>query len=200
MAIPTGKNLTICLNDLLYYFLKYLISIYNLIIVWFLFKRLIIVSFYIHIYMVLLSVVYFLLIPLSAFDKKCLVLSRIIIFFRKLFTRDNVFVPRKCFHCDHFCINRRKITIFCHITGGRQPTEDKSLKITFFDENLKWYCINFLEYESSYNFYKSWEVVSEFLTVFQNSFVPNADLRKSKFKCSFTIVNRQIAQEMVLLG
>ena len=51
-------------------------------------------------------------------------------FFRKLFTRDNVFVLRKCFRCDHFCINRRdgKIITSCHITGGRQPTEDKLLK------------------------------------------------------------------------
>ena len=28
-------------------------------------------------------------------------------FCRKLFTTDNVFVPRKCFRCDYFCINRR---------------------------------------------------------------------------------------------
>ena len=36
--------------------------------------------------------------------------------------------------------------------------------------------------------------MSDFLTVFENNFIPNADLRfKSKFKCSFTIVNRQPA-------
>ena len=75
--------------------------------------------------------------------------------------------------------------------GGRQPTEDKPLKKTFFDENLKRYCINFLEHGSFYNFYNSQEVVSEFLTVFENNFIPNADLRHSRFKCSFTIVNRQ---------
>ena len=35
--------------------------------------------------------------------------------------------------------------------------------------------------------------MSEFLTVFENNFKPNADLRQSRFKCSFTIVNQQPA-------
>ena len=35
--------------------------------------------------------------------------------------------------------------------------------------------------------------MSEFLTVFENSFIPNADLTQSRGKCSFTIVNRQPA-------
>ena len=120
-------------------------------------------------------------------------------FFRKLFTRDNVFIPRKCFHCDHFCINRRNEKnhnfLSQHQLGGRQPTEEKPRKKTFLDENFKSYCVNFLEHWSFYNFYNSREVVLEFLTVFENNFIPNADLRQSRFKCSFTIVN----QEMVLL-
>ena len=33
--------------------------------------------------------------------------------------------------------------------------------------------------------------MSEYLRVFQNNFIPNADLRQSRFQCSFTIVNRQ---------
>ena len=57
-------------------------------------------------------------------------------FFRKLFTRDNVFVPRKCFCCDHFCINRRDEKnnnfLLYYQLGGRQPTEEKSLKKKFF--------------------------------------------------------------------
>ena len=114
-------------------------------------------------------------------------------FFRKLFTKENVFFLRKCFRCDHFCINRRdekSHNFLSHYQlGGRQPTEDQPLKKTFFDENLKRYCINFLEHGSFYNFCNSGEVVSEFLTVFGNNFIPNADLRKSRFKCSFTIVN-----------
>ena len=77
--------------------------------------------------------------------------------------------------------------------GGRQPTEEKPLKKTFFDENLKGYCINFLEHRSVYNFYYSQEVTSEFLTVFEGNFILNADLRQSRFKSSFTIVNWQPA-------
>ena len=40
-------------------------------------------------------------------------------------------------------------------------------------------------------FYNPKEAVSEFLTVFKNNFRPNADLRQSRFKCSFTMINRQ---------
>ena len=116
-------------------------------------------------------------------------------FFRKLFTKDNVFVPWKYFRRDHFCINRRDEKTHNFLShyqlGGRQPAEDKSLKKTFFDKNLNSYCKNFLEHESSYNFYNSREIVSEFLNVFENKFIPNADLKQSRFKCSFTIVNRQ---------
>ena len=82
---------------------------------------------------------------------------------------------------------------------GRQPTKDRPLKKTFFDENLKRYCINFLEHRSFYNFYSSLEVVLEFLTVFENNFTPNTDLRQSRFKCSFTIANRQPAPKDGLL-
>ena len=39
-------------------------------------------------------------------------------------------------------------------------------------------------------FYNSREAVSAFLTVFRNNFRPNADLRQSRFKCSFTIINQ----------
>ena len=71
----------------------------------------------------------------------------------------------------------KKTIIFCHITGSRQPTKDKALKKKhFFDENLKRYFINFLEHGSFYNFYNYLEVVSEFLTVFENNFIPNATL------------------------
>ena len=118
-------------------------------------------------------------------------------FFRKLFTRDNVFVPRKCFRCDYFCINRRDEKNHNFLThyqlGGRRPIEDKSLKKTLFDENLKRYCIIFLEHGTFYNFYSSREAVLEFLTVFENNYILNADLRQSRFKCSFTIINQQPA-------
>ena len=117
--------------------------------------------------------------------------------FRKLFTKNNNFVPRKCFRCDDFCINRRDEKNHNFLTyyqlGGRQPTEDKSLKKIFFDENSKRYYINFLEHGTFYNFYNSREAVSEFLTVFKNNYTPNADLRQSRFKFSFTIINQQTA-------
>ena len=117
--------------------------------------------------------------------------------FRKLFMRNNNFVPRKCFCCDCFCINRRdekNHNFLAHYQlGGRQPTEDKYLKKTFFDENSKRYCINFLKHGTFYNFYNSREAVSEFLTVFYNNYTPNADLRQSRFKCSFMIINQQTA-------
>ena len=62
-------------------------------------------------------------------------------FVKKLFTRDNVFVPRKCICCNYFYINRRdeknhNFLSHYHL-GGRQPTEDNPLKKIFFDENLK---------------------------------------------------------------
>ena len=124
-------------------------------------------------------------------------------FYRKLFTKDNVFVPIKCFRCDYFCINRREKKNHNFLThyqlGGRQPIEDKPLKNTLFDENLKRYCTDFSEHGTFHNFYNFREAVPEFLKVFENNYTPNADLRQSSFKCSFTIVNQQPAQEMVLL-
>ena len=45
------------------------------------------------------------------------------------------------FRCDYFCINRRDEKNHNFLThyqlGGRQPSEDKPLKKTLFDENLK---------------------------------------------------------------
>ena len=51
--------------------------------------------------------------------------------------------------------------------GGRQPIEDKPLKKTFFDENLRKYCINFYEHVDYYDFHDSQELVSDFFTVFE---------------------------------
>ena len=33
--------------------------------------------------------------------------------------------------------------------------------------------------------------MSVFLTVIENNFIPNGDLRQSRFKCSFATLNRQ---------
>ena len=70
----------------------------------------------------------------------------------------------------------KKIVIFCHISGSRQPTKDKTLEKKHFFENLKRYCINVLKHGSFYNFYNSREVVSESLTVCENNFILNATL------------------------
>ena len=39
----------------------------------------------------------------------------------------------------------------------------------------------------------SQELVSDFVTIFENTFVQRAGLRQVRFKCSFTIVNQQRA-------
>ena len=66
-------------------------------------------------------------------------------FFQKLFTRDRIFPPRKCFRYEYFCINGRDEKIHNFIThyqqGGRLLIEDKTLTGTYFDENLQKYCI-----------------------------------------------------------
>lgn len=78
-------------------------------------------------------------------------------------------------------------------SGSWQPIQDKLDKFDIFDENLKRYCINFLKHGTFYHFYNSGETVSEILTVFENNFRPNGDLRQSRFKCFFTIINRHPA-------
>ena len=116
-------------------------------------------------------------------------------FSKKLFSRDRFFMPRKCFRCDYFCVNSKDekthnfLSHYQHV--GRKLIVDKPLKRIFFEENLQSYSIHFSEHDADYNFYDSWELVSDFMTVFENAFVPLADLRQVKFKCSFTIVNRQ---------
>ena len=81
--------------------------------------------------------------------------------------------------------------------GGRQSIEDKPLKKVFFDENLQRYCINFSKHGDYYDFYDSRKLVSDFLTdvfqMFDNVFVPQPNLRRVCFKCSFTSINRQPA-------
>ena len=104
---------------------------------------------------------------------------------------------RKCFRCDYFCISQRdekKHNFLSHYQlGGRRPVEDKPVNKTFFDENLRRYCINFSDHENFYNFFNSEELVSDFLTVFENNFTLHANLGQARFKCWCTIVNWQPA-------
>ena len=50
-----------------------------------------------------------------------------------------------------------------------------------------------------YNVYNCREVVSEFLTVFENNFIPNPNLRQSIPKFCFTLLIDNLPQEMVFL-
>ena len=90
-------------------------------------------------------------------------------------------MQRKCFRCGYSSLNKRdeKIHNFLsHQTGGRQTIEDKPVK-----KHLQRYCINFSEDGVYYNFYDSRELVYDFLTVFENAFVPRPNLRWGRFKC-----------------
>ena len=66
-------------------------------------------------------------------------------FLKKRFTRNINFCPRKCFWCDYFCTNRRDEKnhnfLFHYQQGGRQPVEDKPIKIVKFNKNLQQFCV-----------------------------------------------------------
>lgn len=66
--------------------------------------------------------------------------------------------------------------------GGRLPSESKPIKETFFDSDLHRYRITFDEHGDYYNFYNSNERISEFLTVFENNFVPRRNFSIINFK------------------
>lgn len=50
-------------------------------------------------------------------------------------------------------------------------------------------CITFDERGRHYNFFDSREVVSDFLTIFENMFIPRPNLKQVSFKCTFIIVH-----------
>ena len=56
-------------------------------------------------------------------------------FLKKIFTRGVAFVPRKCFWCSYFCMDRRDEKAHNFIShyqlDGRQPVEDKPLQKPF---------------------------------------------------------------------
>ena len=55
---------------------------------------------------------------------------------------------------------------------------------------MQQFCINFNEHSDHYDFFDSRSIVSDFLTVIENNFVPRNSV-VSLFKCSFTIINCQ---------
>ena len=70
--------------------------------------------------------------------------------------------------------------------------KDKHPNKIYLHEHLQKYWINFLEHSEHYDVYNSTEIVSEFLTVFENNFVSKSNLSKIRLKCTFTIVNQQL--------
>ena len=126
---------------------------------------------------------------------KCKMLMKKKIFFKNLFTRDWYFCPRKYFRCDCFCyIGRDEKTHNCfeHFQSrGNLPSEDKTMKITYFYRDLQKYCITFSKYGNFFDFYDPPEVISEFLMLFEQNFVPRGNFEKVMFKGSVTMINRQ---------
>ena len=53
------------------------------------------------------------------------------------------------------------------------------------------YCVKVAKHSAHYNFSDYRELVPDFLIVFENTFVTRANLTQVRFKCTFTIVNRQ---------
>ena len=98
---------------------------------------------------------------------------------KKHFTRNRNFCSRKCFCCDYFCMNRRYENnhnlLFHYQFSGRQSIEGKPIKIIKYDENLQRFCINFNEHSDFYDFFDLRSVVSDYLTVFENSFVTSTE-------------------------
>ena len=116
-------------------------------------------------------------------------------FFSKIFTRDRAFMPKKCFRWEHFCWNGREEKshnfLLHNEQGGRPPVEGRPLNRTYFDEDLQKYWVNYSEHSQHYDFFELRKIVSDFLTVFEEIFLPRIVLREVRFKCSFTLINQQ---------
>ena len=104
-------------------------------------------------------------------------------------------MPRKCFSCEYFCSNGReekKHNFLLHYKqGSRLPVEDKPLNRTYLDEDLQKYWIKYSDHSRHYDFFDSIEIVPDFLTVFESNFLPRLDLRKLRFKSTFTLIKWQ---------
>ena len=68
--------------------------------------------------------------------------------------------------------------------GSRLSSESKPTKETFFGSDLQRYRIIFDEHGNHYNFYNSNKSIYEFLTVFENNFVPRRNFSIKNFKCN----------------
>ena len=73
--------------------------------------------------------------------------------------------------------------------GGTLLSDNQPMKITYFDRDLQKYYITFSKHDEFFDFHNPREVISEFLMVFEQNFVPRLNLKKVRFKCSFSIIN-----------
>ena len=64
------------------------------------------------------------------------------------------------------------------------------MKVNYLDKDLQKYCISFEEHGEFFYFYNQREIISEFLIVFEQNVVSSANLKRVRFNCSFTIINR----------
>ena len=75
------------------------------------------------------------------------VLTKTITFFKKLFTEDRSFAPRKCFRYINFYLHRRDEKnhnfLARYQQGSNRPVENKPIERRYLDENLQRFCINF---------------------------------------------------------
>ena len=94
---------------------------------------------------------------------------RTITFLKNSF-QETAFAPRKCLRCNYLCVNSRDEKthkfLLHYQQGGRQPIEDKPLKMTIFNENLQRYCIDSSEHGADYDFYNSRKLLFYILCLF----------------------------------
>ena len=94
----------------------------------------------------------------------------------------------------HFFVTEREEKVHNFLNhyqhGGKLPTEFKPIAKVRYDANLEKYSININDHCRYYDFENSTEIIDEFMTVFEQNFVPR-DGRKILFKHAFTIINSQ---------
>ena len=106
--------------------------------------------------------------------------------FERVFLPDRRFQPQKCFRCETFFVTEREEKIHNFLNNYQQvrrlPTEFKPMTEIRYDENLEKYSNNIDEHGEYYNSENSGGPIDEFMSVFEQIFVPR-DGRKSLFKC-----------------
>ena len=110
-------------------------------------------------------------------------------FYKRLFSRDRFFFPRKCFRCEHLCTSDREEKVHNFLSHYQQrgwPFEEDNFRCELAEVR-----INFADHSDFYSFYNSREIISKYLNVFENIFLPQSNFTPVKFECSFTTIPRQ---------